>query len=110
MIVMNEKMKASVMEDGDLDNVVGGTYDQSMAVAGFLEKAGYSGVFQSDGVRVNFDGMRKAIGDLGFESKDHGGIKLFGGKDNTYVEKSTGKVFSQDEFMGFLKNKFPGVK
>lgn len=30
--------------------------------------------------------------------------------DNTYVEKSTGKVFTQKEFVDFLKQKFPGLK
>ena len=104
----NEKdLKMNKLDDAELDNVVGGTYDQSMAVAGFFEKAGYKDMFKQNGVSVNFDNMRKAINDLGFESKDHGGLAVFGGKDNTYVEKSTGKVFSQDEFMDFLKKKFP---
>ena len=39
---------------------------------------------------VNYDGMRKDISDLGFESQDHAGLE----KANTYVEKSTGKVKS----------------
>ena len=55
---------------------------------------------------VNYDGMRKAISDPGFESQDHGGLE----KANTYVEKSTGKVFTQKEFVDFLKQKFPGLK
>ncbi len=55
---------------------------------------------------VNYDGMRKAISDPGFESQDHGGPE----KANTYVEKSTGKVFTQKEFVDFLKQKFPGLK
>ena len=50
--------------------------------------------------------MRKAISDLGFESQNHGGLE----KANTYVEKSTGKVYSQQEFVDFLKQKFPGLK
>ena len=58
------------------------------------------------GVFVNYDGMRKAISDLGFESQDHGGLE----KANTYVEKSTGKVFTPKEFVDFLKQKFPGLK
>ena len=105
-----EKLKMNKLDDMELEGVVGGTYDQSMAVAGFLQKAGYKDMFKKDGISVNFDAMRSAIDGLGFESKDHGGIKLFGGKDNTYVERSTGKVFSQDEFMGLLQQKFPGVK
>ena len=105
-----ENVKNLKLSDEELDGVTGGTYAQSMAVAGFFEKAGYSDMFKKDGVGVNFDAMRKAIDGLGFESHDHGGLKIFGADDNTYVQKSTGKVFSQDEFMGFLKQKFPNVK
>ena len=93
------------MTDDQLDNVNGGTYIDSMEVANLLKKAGVKGTTKL-GVFVNYDGMRKAISDLGFESQDHGGLE----KANTYVEKSTGKVFTQKEFVDFLKQKFPGLK
>ena len=69
----------------------------SMEVANLLKKAGVKGTTKL-GVFVNYDGMRKAISDPGFESQDHGGLE----KANTYVEKSTGKVFTQKEFVDFL--------
>ena len=102
---MDAKLKAKAMTDDQLDNVAGGTYDQSWEVALMLKKAGVEGTLNGLG-GVNFDGMRKAISDLGFESQNHGGLE----KANTYVEKSTGKVYSQQEFVDFLKQKFPGLK
>ena len=107
---MNDKLKKAAMSDNELDNVVGGSYEDSLQVAHFLKNAGFSDAVQGNGVAVNFDGMRKAIDSLGFESHDHGGIKLFGADDNTYTEKATGKTFTQAEFMDVLKQKFPGVK
>lgn len=53
-----------------------------MEVANLLKKAGVKGTTKL-GVFVNYDGMRKAISDLGFESQDHGGLE----KANTYAEK-----------------------
>jgi hypothetical protein len=104
---MDAKLKAKAMTDDQLDNVAGGTYDQSWEVALMLKKAGVEGTLNGLG-GVNFDGMRKAISDLGFESHDHGGFII--GKANTYTEKSTGKEFTQKEFVDFLKQKFPGLK
>ncbi|MBR2214873.1 MAG: hypothetical protein IJ849_03825 [Selenomonadaceae bacterium] len=101
---MDAKLKAKAMTDDQLDGVAGGTYDQSWDVALKLKQAGIEGTINGIG-GVNFDGMRKAISDLGFESKDHGGFII--GKANTYVEKSTGKEFTQKEFVDFLKQKFP---
>ena len=63
-------------------------YDNSNEVANLLKKDGVKGTTKL-GVFVNYDGMEKA---------------------NTYVEKSTGKVYSQQEFVDFLKQKFPGLK
>lgn len=107
---MDAKLKARAMTDDQLDNVNGGTYTQSMQVAQLFKKAGVAGTVNDDGVTVNFDGMRKAISDLGFESKDHGGLAILGAKDNTYVEKATGKVFTQQEFVDFMKQKFPALQ
>ena len=104
---MDAKLKAKAMTDDQLDNVAGGTYDQSWEVALMLKKAGVEGTLNGLG-GVNFDGMRKAISDLGFESHDHGGF-IFA-KANTYTEKSAGKEFTQKEFVDFLKQKFPGLK
>lgn len=98
------------MSDDQLDNVNGGTYMQSLQVANLFKKAGIAGTVDENGLSVNFDGMRKAISDLGFESKDHGGLAILGAKDNTYVEKATGKEFSQKEFVDFLKQKFPQLQ
>ena len=81
---MDAKLKAKAMTDDQLDNVAGGTYDQSWEVALMLKKAGVEGTLNVLG-GVNFDGMRKAISDLGFESHDHGGFIV--GKANTYTGK-----------------------
>lgn len=100
-----KKMKAKALSEEQMENVAGGTYIDSMQVANFLQKAGFDGLTTS-GVVVNFKEMRSAIDKLGFESNDHGGLV----NANTYKEKATGKVFSQEEFMNYLKDKFPGVK
>ena len=64
---MDAKFKTKAMTDDQLDNVNGGTYIDSMEVANLLKKAGVKGTTKL-GVFVNYDGMRKAISDLGFES------------------------------------------
>ena len=100
----DKKFANRKLNDQELEGVAGGTYLQSMEVAGFLEKAGYKNMFNDIG-GVNFDSMRDALKGLGFESHDKGGLL----KDNTYTEISTGKKFSQDELMKTLKEKFTGA-
>lgn len=100
-----KKMKDKALSEEQMENVAGGTYFDSMEVANFLQKAGYNDVLKN-GVIVKFEEMRNAIDKLGFESHDHGGLL----NSNTYKEKATGREFSQEEFMRYLKNKFPGVK
>ena len=100
----DKKFANRKLNDQELEGVAGGTYLQSMEVAGFLEKAGYKNMFNDIG-GVNFDSMRTALKDMGFESHDKGGLL----NDNTYTQISTGKEFSQDELMKALKEKFPGV-
>ena len=100
----NKEFANRKLNDQELEGVAGGTYLQSMEVAGFLEKAGYKNMFNDIG-GVNLDSMRDALKGLGFESHDKGGLL----KDNTYTQISTGKEFSQAELMKTLKEKFPGV-
>ena len=100
-----KKMKGKALSEEQMEHVAGGTYFDSMDVANFLQKAGYKGVLK-DGLFVQFGEMRNVINELGFESHDHGGLT----NANTYKEKATGKEFSQEQFMDYLKKKFPGVK
>lgn len=100
----NKKFANSKLNEQELEGVAGGTYLQSMEVAGFLEKTGYKNMFNDVG-GVNFDSMRAALKGMGFEPHDKGGLL----NDNTYTQISTGKEFSQDELMKTLKEKFPGV-
>ena len=101
----NKKFANSKLNDQKLEGVAGGTYLQSMAVAEFLEKAGYTNMFTGTG-RVNIDGMRTALKEMGFVFHDKGGFL----NDNTYTQISTGKEFSQAELMKALMEKFPKVK
>lgn len=80
------------MEMGQLENIAGGTYAQSLEVANILTKAGYMGLV--DGFKVNFKELRSAIDSLGFECRDHGGII----NQNTYVNKLTRKIYTQEDF------------
>lgn len=94
--------KKMVMEQ--LENVAGGTYLQSYEVANILTKVGFKGLL--DGAKVNLKELRSAVNALGFRCNDHGGIVT----QNTYVNKATNKVYSQEEFKVALQIKFPGVK
>ncbi|MBP3780894.1 MAG: hypothetical protein ILA30_04450 [Selenomonas sp.] len=100
----NKKFANSKLNDQELEGVAGGTYLQSMEVAMVMDKAGYKNMLNDIG-GVNFDNMRTALKDMGFESHDKGGLI----KDNTYTQISTGKELSQAELMKILKQKFPGV-
>ena len=100
----NKKFANSKLNDQELEGVAGGTYLQSMEVAMVLDKAGYKNMLNDIG-GVNFDNMRTALKDMGFESHDKGGLL----KDNTYTQISTGKEFSQDELMNTLKEKLTGA-
>lgn len=104
--MMNEAMNDKQMSADQLDNVTGGTYVDSMNVAMFLQKAGHKNLMDKSGLKVNFNAMRDAIKELGFTSKDHGGLL----HENSYKQDSTGKTFSQQEFMDFLHKKYPKVK
>ena len=53
---MDAKLKAKAMTDDQLDNVAGGTYDQSWEVALMLKKAGVEGTLNGLG-GVNFDSV-----------------------------------------------------
>ena len=100
----NKKFANSKLNDQELEGVAGGTYVQSMEVASFLAQAGCKNMFNDIG-GVNFDSMRAALKEMGFESHDKGGLL----KDNTYTQISTGKEFSQAELMKVLKERFPGM-
>ena len=100
----NKKFANSKLNDQELEGVAGGTYLQSMEVASYLEKVGYKDMFNAIG-GVNFDSMRTALKEMGFESHDKGGFS----KNNTYIQISTGKKFSQAELMKTLKEKFTGA-
>lgn len=92
------------MEMEQLENVAGGTYAQSLEVANILTKAGYRGLV--DGFKVNFNELRSAIDSLGFECRDHGGII----NQNTYVNKLTRKIYTQEDFKIALQIKFGGSR
>ena len=100
----NKEFASRKLNDQELEGVAGGTYLQSMEVASFLDKAGYKNMLNDIG-GVNFDSMRAALKEMGFESHDKGGLL----KDNTYTQISTGKEFSQAELMKVLKERFPGM-
>ena len=101
------KLKNQAMALEDMEQVAGGTYNDSWQVADMLKQAGMSGMMQDEtGLHVSLDSMRKAVQGLGFTADDHGGLL----RGNTYKENATGKVYSQEEFVGYLQKKFPGVK
>lgn len=108
-ILKTEILKDEMLEDDELDQVAGGTYVESLNVAGFLYQAGFDDALNDKGV-VNFAGMRSALNSIGISVEDHGGMKALGAGANIYTVKATGQTMNQSEMMSFLRNKYPGVR
>ena len=107
MSIMTKFDKGTALDTKDLENVAGGTYFQSVNVCSFLKEAGFGNVVNENGT-PNFDGMRAALGSMGITSHDHGGLAMFGAKNNTYTMGN--KTLSQDDLMKVLQDKFPNVQ
>ena len=88
-----KKFADEVLSDEELDGVAGGTRAQTYADGDELVKRG----LLSEEDALSSSKVRETIHNLGYKYKDHGGMALFGAKENEYFNKE-GKSVSRDEF------------
>ena len=88
-----DKFADEVLSDEELDGVAGGTRLETYADGNELVKRGLISAEDAG----SSSKVREAIHDLGYKYKDHGGMALFGAKDNEYFNKD-GVGISRDDF------------
>ena len=92
-MIKDDKFADEVLSDEELDGVAGGTRAQTYADGDELVKRGLI----SERDALDSSKVREAIHGLGYKYKDHGGMALFGAKDNEYFNKD-GVGISRDQF------------
>ena len=82
-----------ILSDEELENVAGGTIDQTWADGKELYKRGL--IDAKD--MFNCTPIREKIHNMGYNYVDNGGVALFGGKNNEYFNKQ-GESISREQF------------
>ena len=88
-----KKFADEVLNESELDGVAGGTRAETYADGDELVKRG----LLSEEDALSSSKVREAIHNLGYKYKDHGGMALFGAKNNEYFNKD-GVSISRDQF------------
>ena len=88
-----EILKDEILSDEELDGVAGGTRIETFQDGDELYKRGLI----SEDDALSSSKVREAIHKLGYKYVDHGGVNMFGGKDNEYFDKK-GESVSRAEF------------
>ncbi len=86
-------LKDEVLSDEELDGVAGGTRLETYADGDELVKRG---LLSADDA-LSSTKVRETIHKLGYKYKDHGGLEIFGAKNNEYFNKN-GESVSREEF------------
>ena len=86
-------LKDEVLSDEELDGVAGGTRTETYADGKELYKRGL--ISRDDA--LSSTKVREAIHNLGYKYKDHGGLEIFGAKNNEYFNKN-GESVTREEF------------
>ncbi len=86
-------LKDEILSDEELDGVAGGTRIETFQDGEELRKRGL--ISEEDA--LSSSKVRETIHKLGYKYVDHGGVKMFGGKDNEYFNKK-GESVSRDQF------------
>ena len=86
-------LKDEILSEEELDGVAGGTRIETYQDGNELLKRGLI----SEDDALSSSKVREAIHKLGYKYVDHGGVKMFGGKDNEYFNKN-GESISRDQF------------
>ena len=86
-------LSEEILSDDELENVAGGTRMETYADGKELYKRG----LLSEDDSMSSTPVREAIHKLGYNYKDHGGMAVFGAKNNEYFNKQ-GVSISREEF------------
>ena len=82
-----------ILSEEELDNVAGGTRLETYGDGNELYKRG---LLSADDA-LSSSKVRDALHNLGYKYEDHGGLKIFGAKDNEYFNKN-GVSVNREEF------------
>ena len=82
-----------ILSDDELDNVAGGTRIETYQDSEELRKRGL--LSQDDA--LSSSPVRETLHKMGYKYVDHGGMAIFGAKNNEYFNKK-GESISRDEF------------
>ena len=85
--------KDEVLSDAELDGVAGGTRLETYGDGDELVKRG---LLSADDA-LSSTKVRETIHNLGYKYKDHGGLSIFGAKDNEYFNKN-GESVTREQF------------
>ena len=89
----NEILKDEILSDDELDGVAGGTRAETYADGNELVKRGL--ISEKDA--LSSSKVRETLHNLGYKYTDHGGMALFGAKNNEYFNKD-GVSVNRDDF------------
>ena len=88
-----DKFADEVLSDAELDGVAGGTMLETYGDGDELVKRG---LLSADDA-LSSTKVRETIHNLGYKYKDHGGLSIFGAKDNEYFNKN-GESVTREQF------------
>jgi len=100
-----EILKDEIMDDEELDGVAGGTRIETYQDGDELVKRGLLSVEDA----LSSSKVREAIHKLGYKYVDHGGVKMFGGKDNEYFNKVGESVNRETFWKNFDKENITNI-
>ena len=89
----NEILKDEILSDDELDGVAGGTRAETYADGNELVKRGL--ISEKDA--LSSSKVRETLHNLGYKYTDHGGLAIFGAKNNEYFNKD-GVSVNRDDF------------
>lgn len=92
-------LNEEVLTDEELENVAGGDRIETYADGKELFKRGLLSEIDA----MSSSKVRETIHKLGYKYVDHGGLKIFGGKDNEYSNKDGVSVDRETFWKNFDK-------
>ena len=92
-----DKIFGQALSDDELDGVAGGTRLETYGDGNELYKRGI--ISQEDA--GSSSKVREALHNLGYKYEDHGGLAIFGAKNNEYFDKNGVSVSRKDFWKNF---------
>ena len=92
-ILKDAILKDEILKDEELDNVAGGNRLETFGDGNELYKRGIISAEDA----LSSSKVREALHNLGYKYQDHGGMAIFGAKDNEYFNKQ-GVSVNRDDF------------